>query len=62
MSSHNTLKVVLDWVAATFTIGSFLSLIPHLAAAMAVVWWGFRIYGQHLENKKLKMEIERGHE
>jgi hypothetical protein len=53
---------LLDWGSLSVTIASlpFVALLPHLAAALAVVWWLFRIYGQWLENKKLKKELKDG--
>jgi hypothetical protein len=53
------LKTIFDISSVSVTVASLLALLPHIASALAVVWWLYRIYGQWLENKKLKQEIER---
>jgi hypothetical protein len=40
----DTMKTMINWGAASVTIASLMAWLPSLAALLAVIWWGFRIY------------------
>lgn len=51
------LTKMIDWSAFLVTITTILSWMPHIAATLAVIWWGFRIYNEWLQKKKLEQEL-----
>jgi hypothetical protein len=52
------LTKLFDWGSLSVTVVTLISWLPHIAAGLAVVWWILRIYGQWLENKKVKKEMQ----
>lgn len=40
---HDTLKHVLDWAAIVTALGTFVELLPALAAGLSIVWTLMRI-------------------
>jgi hypothetical protein len=53
-----TMKTVFDWSAAGMLVASIVELLPAIAAGMAVVWWGYRIYESHLQVRILKKQLK----
>lgn len=52
------LKSFLDGLAASVTVAAFLSWLPHIAAALGVVWAAYRIYEVRLNIKLLKKQLK----
>jgi hypothetical protein len=55
---NDTLKTFCDWLATTITLATLLSWLPHMAAALGVVWGCYRIYESHLNVKLLKKQLK----
>jgi hypothetical protein len=43
-STQNSIRLAIDGVAAGGIVGSFLSILPPIAAVLSIVWFSIQIY------------------
>jgi hypothetical protein len=52
MSDHPVVTSFLNWVAGMSVVGSLLGILPHAAAALAVIWYLVLLYDRFISKNR----------
>jgi hypothetical protein len=52
----NSVKEIGDATSYVMIFGTLTHLLPHIAAVLAIIWWGMRIYQTRLEIKEKRRD------
>ena len=54
MSDHPAVVAFLNWASAASVIGTLLGILPHIAAALGVIWYLILIWDHFAKKRKAK--------
>ena len=57
--STDAVRNTVDITAAGIAVGTLLQALPHIAAALTVIWCAYRVYEIRLSIREKKLRLER---
>lgn len=55
----DAIRNTVDVTAAGIAVGTLLQALPHVAAALTVIWCAYRVYEIRLSIREKKLRLER---